>query len=182
MYFCIQVGDPYLSNEKNEEDRSLSDAIESAFILNTENCIMMWNHICIPLSYKYDISYMIDDILKLLLLLQEKDFGKTKIEWLPDTFRCDWDISWTSQNVKIICNWQHIVGNLEKILITVPVLTLKKEDFISEWKRLLYKIIQALSNSKYDVLQISDMNKLLDVYEHIHNNGKLYVERSMDKK
>ena len=89
MYFCIQVGDPYLSNEKNEEDRSLSDAIESAFILNTENCIMMWNHICIPLSYKYDISYMIDDILKLLLLLQEKDFGKTKIEWLPDTFRCD---------------------------------------------------------------------------------------------
>lgn len=176
MYFCIQVGDPSFSNEKNEEDRSLADAIESAFILNTENSIMIWNHICIPLSYKYDVSYMIDDLLKLLSLLQEQDSGKIKIEWLPDTFRCDWDISWTSQNIKIMVDWQHIVGNLEEMLIKVPTLVVSKEEFMSEWKRLLYKILQALTNSKYNVDEIHNMRKLIDVYTKISNSGKLYNE------
>ena len=176
MYFCIQVGNPCFSSEKNEEDKSLSDAIESSFILNTENSIMIWNHICIPLSYKYDISYMIDDILELLSLLLMKDSGELKIGWLPDTFRCDWNISWTSQNVKIVVDWQHVVGDLEKILITVPELILKKDEFVSEWKKLLYKIIQALTNSKYNTSEIYNMNKLINVYNDIHHNGKLYNE------
>ena len=66
MNFYIQTSNPYIINETNAYDNKLSEAIESVFPMNTEELILFWNHVGIPLSYKYDISYMIDDILMIL--------------------------------------------------------------------------------------------------------------------
>ena len=53
MIFSVQASNPkYWKNVLDEEDSSLSDAIETIFPLNTEYAFLEWNHIFIPLSYK----------------------------------------------------------------------------------------------------------------------------------
>jgi len=75
MCFYIQASNPKSQDKVETGDGSLADAIENTFLLNTENAILMWNYICIPLSYKYDISYMIEDIVSLLSEMQNKESG-----------------------------------------------------------------------------------------------------------
>ena len=58
MNFYIQASNPRALKPSFIEE-NLSAAIESVFPMNTENAILFWNHIAIPLSYKYDISYMV---------------------------------------------------------------------------------------------------------------------------
>lgn len=69
MNFYILAGNPRVQSIENSDDKSLSEAIETVFPLNTEYAILSWNYISIPLSYKYDISYMIDDIPNFIMCL-----------------------------------------------------------------------------------------------------------------
>ena len=80
LNFYIQASNPRFQDSINIYDESLSDAIESVFPLNTENAILVWNYISIPLSYKYDISYMIEDILQLLDELQNIGNCETRLQ------------------------------------------------------------------------------------------------------
>ena len=59
MAFYIQASNPRFIESISYEVESLSDAVESIFPLNTENAFLVWNYISVPLSYKYDISYML---------------------------------------------------------------------------------------------------------------------------
>lgn len=96
MSFYIQASNPRTNSIANPNDKTLADAIETIFLLNTESAILMWNYISVPLSYKYDISYMIEDILLLLDALRSRENGEMTIHWLPDTFRCNWTVQWAA--------------------------------------------------------------------------------------
>ena len=174
MNFYIQASNPKLQCEKELYDDSLSDAIENTFPLNTESAILVWNYISIPLSYKYDISYMIEDILNLLLDLQEMEKGKKVIHWLPDTFRCNWAVSWEHGQLEIEAQWECTVGHLEGLLNEKPIITLPIETFISEWKEVLYTVIKGLKNCGYDEKSIGGMRQLLERYNSIKEVGILY--------
>lgn len=177
MAFYIQASNPTFTQENNFEDRSLSDAVESAFPLSTENAMLVWNHINIPLSYKYDISYMLCDIIDLLKALQNQKCGKKTIHWLPDTFRCDWGISWEEGKMEIQAHWECTVGHLERILNEHDTISLGVRDFESEWKEILYVVIKGLLSSGYDKKKIEGMEDLLILYDKIKDSGTLYRTR-----
>lgn len=174
MDFYIQASNPVFLKEFTGGDECLSDAIESSFPLFTENAILMWNHIAIPLSYKYDISYMIDDILTLLNHLSTKQDGEMVIHWLPDTFRSDWEIQWSEQVIKISSRWECTVGHLESKLNMNPEISMTVDDFVQEWKKVLGVIIEGLKTCGYSELVIADMKKLKFMYSKITDNGVLY--------
>lgn len=174
MSFYIQSGNPMIQCIANCNDKSLADAIESMFPLNTESAVLMWNHISIPLSYKYDISYMMEDILVLLNMLQSREKGELTICWLPDTFRCDWTIRWDAEELNIHSRWENTVGNLEMLLNERPTISLKKDDFIKEWKSILGIVITGLNKCGYDVKEIKGMKQLIEQYKGIIGNGILY--------
>lgn len=176
LSFYIQASNPRFQESTNLYDESLSDAIESAFPLNTENAILVWNYISIPLSYKYDISYMIEDILLLLNELQNKEKGELRISWLPDTFRSDWLIKWSAENMEIQSQWECTVGHLENILNQKPNMTLSKNSFISEWKRVLGIVITGLESCGYSEDKVQHMNQLIEQYKSINEEGQLYKE------
>ena len=134
MNFVIQASKPRISGEYNLGDRDISEAIETIFPMNTESAILQWNCISIPLSYKYDISYMIWDILNLLEQLQTEPQGMMMIQWLPDTFRVDWKIVWKDNQMTIKSYWESVVGGLEELLNQKPVISLKIDNFLYEWK------------------------------------------------
>ena len=158
----------------NFADKTLSDAIESSFLLNTENAILVWNHINIPLSYKYDISYMMEDLLKLLQCLQERDSGEMVIHWLPDTFRCDWSFVWNQGQLAMQSQWGCTVGHLETLLNSNSDISISVKDFISEWKEILYIVINGLKKCGYNENQIEGMRNLLEQYNRIKESGVLY--------
>lgn len=174
MIFCIQASAPKYCDTIDVNDNCLSEAIESVFSLHTENAIMMWNHVSIPLSYKYDISYMIDDIIKLIGNLQDKVEGEMIIQWLPDTFRSNWKVKWVDGMVSICSDWECTVGQLEIILNRQNNITLPVSDFINEWKRLLEIVIAGLKYAGYDKIRIGGMNELLNECDRIPGIGILY--------
>ena len=176
LSFYIQASNPKFQESTNPYDESLSDAIESAFPLNTENAILVWNYISIPLSYKYDISYMIEDILQLLYELQNKEKGELRINWLPDTFRCNWLIMWGAENMEIQSQWECTVGHLENILNQKSYISLSKTAFISEWKRVLGVVITGLESCGYSENKVRHMNQLIKQYKSISEEGYLYRE------
>lgn len=176
LSFYIQASNPKSRCEAEYNNETLADAIESTFLLNTENAILMWNYISIPLSYKYDISYMIDDILMLLTALKNGEKGELTIHWLPDTFRCDWTIKWNDEQLNIQSRWENTVGHLEKLLNDAPNISIQKDDFIREWKSVLGIVVIGLKKCGYDEEEIKNMKKLIDQYESIEGNGILYKE------
>lgn len=174
LSFYIQASNPKLQCEMEFNNDSLSDAIENIFPLNTENALLVWNYISIPLSYKYDISYMMEDVLDLLFDLQEMQSGKKIIHWLPGTFRCNWTVSWENGQLEIESYWECTVGHLEGLLNEKPVITLSIEEFISEWKEVLHTIIKGLKHCGYNEQKIGGMRKLLERYASIKEFGILY--------
>lgn len=179
MEFFIQVSKPICLNNYDNADESLADAMETIFPLLTEGAIIMWNYIPIRLSYKYDISYMLDDIVDMLLMIRTKEKGKMEIQWLPDTFRCDWKLQWNEGTIKIKSEWGGIIGDLEKILNKNSEVCLKVNEFRGEWKKLLELVIKNLKNSGYQENQIRNMDKLLVEYNKINEEGILYQEKKI---
>lgn len=176
LNFYIQASNPKVQCEINYSDETLADATESIFLLNTENAILMWNYICIPLSYKYDISYMLDDIMILLNELKNKKSGVITINWLPDTFRCNWTIRWHDKTLDIQAQWENTVGNLENLLNRCPNITLPKNDFIQEWKSVLGTVIKNLKDCGYNANNIKGMKQLIEIHRDIKGKGVLYKE------
>ena len=176
MCFCIQASNPKNYFIVDSKDECISDAIETIFPLNTENAILMWNHICIPLSYKYDISYMIEDVLTLINSILCNDFGNMKLHWLPDTFRSDWIIMWRDGMIHINSHWESTVGNLETILNCNNSISLPIVDFLGEWKQILFLLVSSLKKSGYDENKLRGMSKLINICERIEQFGTLYKE------
>ena len=174
MIFAIQASNPRFQNIRNLDDECLSEAVESVFPINAENAILVWNHISIPISYKYDISYMLNDILMLIDTMQKVDIGKMTIQWLPDTFRCNWVVEWKYDEVQIDSQWKCTVGHLESILNKKNNISLSKMDFVSEWKEVLGVVIRGLKHCGYDNTRIKGMNELIEQYEKIKEPGVFY--------
>ncbi len=135
---------------------------------------MIWNNIYIPLSYKYDISYMMDDILNMLEYIQKNEVGEMSISWLPDTFRTDWRLKWDSNKINVVAKWENTMGDLERILNQKNSISISKSDFINEWKGILECVMDGLTSCGYDANIICDMKKLLEQYDLIDGFGILY--------
>ena len=175
MNFYIQVSNPKGTiNNYDGNNTCLSEAIEDVFLLNTENAFICWNHIYVPVSYKYDISYMIDDIMKIIKKLQEKEQGSITICWLPDTFRSDWNIEWQGEELFITSHWESTVGNLEELLNENNCIKLSTTQFINEWKKVLGIIIDVLQHNGYCEKNLDGMKDLISVFESINDVGVIY--------
>lgn len=174
--FYIQACTPISNGSFDENDIRLAEAIETIFPMRTEAVIMVWNYISISLSYKYDISYMINDIIKLLQELIEKKEGKLKINWLPDTFSCQWNIKWYNDIVEVDSQWISVVGEIVDNLNKVPTIISNKWDFINEWERVFYYVNLNLEKCGYNDKKLVDMNQFSCINSMFKGKGILYQQ------
>ncbi|MDO3682136.1 hypothetical protein [Paenibacillus ehimensis] len=174
MDFRIQAGCPQFTGEYDEDISSLSDALEIVFPLWTEDAIIMWKNICIPIGYKYDISLMIEDILNILETLRINHSGKISVHWPTNTFACKWDITWDSNSLTIHSEWECVVGKTEDLLKQSGHVVITKEIFQSEWKRVLRNIIEGLTKSGFNTTSVPKMARLIAEFNAIKNEGILY--------
>lgn len=178
MNFRIQASNPKNNTKYCKEDKKLSEAIETIFPMLTEDAILVWNTINIPLSYKYDISYMIDDILSMLKKIRENPNGnKMKICWPSNTFACDWILNWNSKMLTINSKWRSVAGHTENLLNESNEINIDIFEFTYEWKTTLKTLIINLEQCGYDKENIKDMDLLYYEFESINKYGLLYRDR-----
>lgn len=172
--FAVQASNPRFLTAFDADDQSLSDAIQTVFPLETEYALIVWNWIYVPLSYKYDISMMADDLVNLIELMLSHESGKQTIQWPSNTFAATWSIEWNNETTTVTAEWDCVLGETESVLATKPIILLPTANFISEWKRLLETIVEALTAAGYTPEQLVGMRLLNEVVKRVSHYGILY--------
>jgi hypothetical protein len=156
--FDIQISNPIAIEVRDKNDNNLNDAIQSIFPLENEYCFIIWNYIFIPVSYKYDISFMINDIIKILNFIKNGE-GVLEIHWASDTFAAIWKLECASHVIKIDSKWNSVGGFIEDVLNENSFLEVEKQFFVERCKALLLFVKSKLEKAGYN------SNNLIDFYE-----------------
>jgi hypothetical protein len=151
MKFFIQASDPRPSGLVSANDSSLGEAIETIFPLRTDFALLGWNDVYVPLTYKYDISIIISDILSMLDSILASDAGSFAVYWPSNTFCARWILTWSATELHIATTWDSVIGGTESMLNNVPDLDLEKNAFLSEWKPLLRKVRESITTTSGSV-------------------------------
>jgi hypothetical protein len=112
----IQLSNPEIISVNKSEFINLEDAIECIFPLDTEHLFLIWNNIFIPLTYKYDISLMVFDFIKILDFIKDNQVSGLEIHWVSNTFASIWRIKKNNSFLTINSEWKVVNGKVEKIL------------------------------------------------------------------
>jgi hypothetical protein len=172
--FFIQTGNPRTEPSWEADDASLSDAIQSVFPLRTEDLVLVWNGIYVPLGYKYDVSFMVDDVIDLAAEMMAERTGGKEIHWPSNTFAAVWDVRWDAGHVSVAAKWTRVVGGTEMLLAASGSIRLPVTEFLGEWKRPLEVVSDAMHRAGYSASQIPRLAVLDDVVRRLPQTGQLY--------
>jgi hypothetical protein len=160
--FKIQISNPTIINKKNSDKSDIVSAIQSIFPLDNEYCFINWDHIFIPLNYKYDISIMIKDIIRIINFIK-KDEKYLEFHWASNTFFALWKMESTFNSVIIESTWKCVLGEVTDLLKKKPILEVDKQEFLNEWTALALFVKNKLENAGYNSTNLED----LEVFESI---------------
>ncbi|MGB0356673.1 MAG: hypothetical protein ACPGC9_00345 [Cytophagales bacterium] len=172
--FFLQASQPRLAKTPNYPENSLSDAIEEIYLANSEDMIMRWNWIYVPLNYKYDLSYIIVDIMQILEALLGQDRGRFETSFPSCDFAVTWKLHWSGPQLKIDSHWEGVVGGTEPQLNAQPLLEIDKRSFLCEWKKPLVQVLADLRRAGYDTTLLPEMGRLQRIVAQIPEFGLLY--------
>lgn len=175
MKFAIQVSNPKPAYMVSSSDATLGEAIETMFPLLTEFAIMVWNDIYIPMTYKYDVGVIIDDIINMVTEITDHETGSMTIDWPSNTFRTKWALTWTSNEVTINGKWESVIGGTETLLNDSPILTIEKDAFLAEWGSLLRVLNQLILKSSEGIKVEFDLSVLDKAVRRIPSPSQLYT-------
>lgn len=171
--FTIQASAPRVVREFDPGDTNLSDAIQTVFPLETECAILVWNWVYVPLSYKYDFSMMIDDIIGLLDAILIEPSGRRTVQWPSNTFACTWRVEWDTHLTTVEADWVSVIGNTEAMLAAAPKIVVESSGFVEEWKRPLEVIRDGLTSAGY-TSELPGLDRLTATIRKIGRCGLLY--------
>jgi len=171
--FSIQASNPRFLAEFDADDTNLSDAVQTVFPLEAECALLAWNWIYVPLTYKYDLSVMIDDVIGLIDSMLAEPSGNRTIQWPSNTFAATWKIEWGGGITTVEAEWISVLGETEAMLARKPKVVLNSSEFVGEWRRPLEVIIAALTSAGYGT-NLPGMDRLCTLVSKIGYPGLLY--------
>ena len=127
-----------------------------------------------PLNYKYDVSFMIDDLMDLLDRLLAEESGHMRIEWPSTTFFAKWEVGWTPEQVQIESQWESVRDYLLEPLNQSGPVRVGKKAFSAEWSRLLEIVMESLKSSGYRTEVLPGMTELQNLLSSSQGRGYLY--------
>jgi hypothetical protein len=144
---------------KDPQDTTLSEALESCFPHLLDGAVLHWRGIAVPLSYKYDLSIIIQAVLALVRHLRTGSGKNFAIAWPSNTFRTDWHVALIGSRVRVTAAWESVSaqwGPLEEALNAAPVVEASRADFLAQWVALLRFANQALLDTGYTPAELED--------------------------
>ncbi len=177
MNFWIQAGCPRATLNHDNDDETLCEALETIYPLWSESATIIWKGIYIPLSYKYDLSVIIVDLIDILNNLILLENGRHEINWPSNSFSAIWTFYWGNKdNLEIDAKWEFLTGGIEILLSRHRKISLNKIEFIYEWKQIFFNVIKGLKKAGYDEESIPEMKKLIKLFNEIESFGILYKD------
>lgn len=171
MEFAIQVSSPS-SVGTIENAESIAEALESIFPLSTEFALLIWNNVYVPLNYKYDVSYIFEDVILLIEAVCASPTGRTSIHWPSSSFRAKWDVSWTENEVVVESEWECVIGGTELLLNKNPRISVTKETFLGEWTELIVACLRHIRSR--DTSRSLDLTRYERIVRLVSKRGYLY--------
>lgn len=175
MNFWIQAGTPRVAAGFNAEDETICEAAETVFALDSEQAFLNWNGVYAPMSYKYDIGVMANDIVRMVRSLRENHSGKLWVEWPSNTFAARWELTWEGDRLHIHAEWRSVTGHTEPLLRERCDLETLKENFRCEWKMVLSRLLQGLGQSGYSADNLPEIMGVQCEIDEMPSSGRLYV-------
>lgn len=170
--FKIEVNNPKNNSVFDSEDTILSEAIYTIFPLETEDAILSWGDENIALSYRYDISTIIDDIIQMVFTLQHNSDGKWFVAWSSNTFAANWNFKWFENSLEIEAQWREEF-NATNYLKSHNVLKIEKEKFLSEWAKITNVVFVNLLQCGYTRENLTDMGFLIEANSILKSKGTI---------
>jgi hypothetical protein len=171
--FIVQASNPRSLTSFDDEDCDIMDAIQTIFPMQAEYAYIVWQHVHIPVNYKYTMSHFLPSIVDAIDRLMQSDAGTLVSESLAQELPAVWYMSWTGDELNVRFEWRTPPG---QTLVAHPTLNLSKSAFVNEWKQVLGVVLRALSTAGYTDEHLSDLDRLRRVYESIPQPGVLYRE------
>lgn len=161
MRFKITPGNPECNTDLSViHADDLSEAIELLFPMDTDDAVMEWGHCKIPLSYKYDLSVIIDDLVDLFEQIKKANFAFFSVFFGSDTFNTKWEIEQYDTILKIKAKWHSTAANNESELNKMPQLIVNSNTFLHEWMKIISTIIKALESIDIVLIDNSEVDRL----------------------
>lgn len=154
---------------KDSQDTRLGEALESCFPCLEDGALLYWNGVAVPLSYKYDLSLIIHDVIALVRHLRTCSRGNLVICWPSNTFHATWHLEVVAGRLRITASWNSVsaqFGPLEDQLNGAPVVEVSQADFMKQWVALLRLARQALLDTGYVPGELEDDGPLLEELTH----------------
>lgn len=162
VMFRIQISNPITINKRNRDNSDIVSAIQSIFPLDNEYCFINWDHIFIPLNYKYDISIMIKDIIRIITFIKKEE-KYLEFHWASNTFFALWKMECTSNSVIIESTWKCVLGEVTDLLKKKPILVVDKQEFLNEWTTLALFVKNKLAEAGYNSTNLEDFNEFASI-------------------
>jgi hypothetical protein len=154
---------------KDPQDTSLGEALESCFPCMMDGARLGWNGVSVPLSYKYDLSIIVHDVVALVQQLRTCPTGSFFINWPSNTFQGSWRVTTAGGRVQVTASWDSVSaqdGPLEDALNAAPVVETVQVDLMDQWVGLLRLANQTLLDTGYRPDELEDYNPLVAELAH----------------
>lgn len=163
QHFELICGCPEtLSPQTPDERMSLSDALEEVFPAGTGLCVMQWNGLFVPLSYKYDVSWILADALDMVERFDaEQEPTSFNVSFPSNTFRVDWRVVADEGTVSIDPVWHSVLGGLSELLRERSPLSVPLSSFLAEWRHLFAVVLRAIQESGLRSEYVDDYDRLV---------------------
>lgn len=174
--FWIQAGSPRCQVVRLDDGVTLDEAVEAVFPSETEEAIVVWQHVYIPIGYRYDVSTILRDVVLMVRRLLSADEGQWELDWPSNTFSARWRFEWSEDDLKVMAlEWRAVVGDTEELLRSRPVVEIGRAEFVCEWRVLLERVLAALVACDGRPPSIEpDLQSLREVIRWIERPGRLY--------
>jgi hypothetical protein len=155
--FALKLVMPASVAARDESDATLSDAVQTVFPLE-ERAFLEWNGLTMPLSYKYDISLMLEDIVEMVLVVGKTESGVFQVDWPSSGFPFRWTLRWDASEVEVHAQARHEPGAVD--LTGHERLRVERGSFVGAWQALLGTVLSCREGAGYDSLQINGLSRL----------------------
>ena len=165
QHFELVCGHPETHGPSTVVDQlSMSDALEEVFLTDTNLLIMQWNGVFVPLSYRYDVSWIIVEAVEMVeKLIAAPDGTVVDVRFPSNTFNVGWEITVRARELSIEATWDSVIGSLTDLLRARSPLRIGLADFTSEWRHLFAVVDRAMTETQLPVSLVDDYDRLANL-------------------
>jgi hypothetical protein len=135
--FGIETGSPKVNTNIAGFAEDICEAIQIAFPLETEDALLRWGKSEVPISYKYDLSVILEDVVDMLEWCKQPSTPSLDIDFGSDTFGAEWRLERRADSLSITATWRSVSGGHEDELNQLGPTIVSCARFVEEWIGLL---------------------------------------------